>query len=745
MDTAVFVPPPTRLFNPVAPMFAAIVLAAVALVVWLSLAPPRIPAPGMEAASDAWRIRTAQHLRALATPRPIATVTNAQARDYLVVQLRAMGLTPQVQTATVRRSVVYFFGGRHTTIGVVRNIVARIPGHSADAATRPALLLTTHYDSGAADLDALRDAAPVAALLETARALRAAPPANDVVLLLADGEAVGMLGAKGFAEQHPLARRIGLALKFVGDSSSALRLFGASGAGADALAGWQRAAPEVRGSSLSMEMARMLPDAARVGPLAQLDAQVLLFTGGSADLTHLGDATLRLARAFGDAPLAHGVHAARAVFALPLVGPVQHTHAVNWALALLSAIILAGAWRRFHGVDGAPDALQGLFAVAFLLVIARIGTWTWRQAIEAAGIDGDARAPLILLAVTLCAFTAGLALLRRSVGAASTVLGALAWAASALIPVMIVLPGAAYLLAWPLALALCAVVALLSPWGRRQGGALRMALLLAGLMPAPVLFAPALRDAWQLLAPQRMYMVPMLMALPMLCFASLSLMLRAGPAVACAAMLAAAGLIALGPGPAAPGLPKPPGIERLVYFKDMNSWRAYWLLPPQPFDAISARLFAGSVQPAIHVDLFGWHSPRQWLAVAPRDDAIAFPSCFILLNQVGKVRLARFTVRSLNRAPHIELWMAGAKALRSRLDGRVLTNSEGSWRLSLYGMGDRLLRFEIESAPDDIFAVTVEERMQGLPRHLLPEAPDGEAPLPAHLGSTISTDILRFY
>ena len=745
-----------RLPNPATFALACLVLAIVVWLAWLALAPPRIPAPGGEVTAAGWRARMAGHLQALGEPRPIATDANARARNYLLAQLRAVGVDPEVQRATVRRSVVYFFGGRHNTIGVVHNVVARIPGNAPDAARRPALLLTAHYDSGAATLDAARGAGHVAALLETARSLRAAPPANDVVLLFADGDAVGGLGAKGFAEQHPLARRIALSLKF-DDGGGPLRLFSAHGVGAAALAGWQRAAPDLPGSSLLAEMARMLPDAPQAGPLAGLDAPLLLFTGGGAagaapapgQLSHLGDAMLRLARAYGAAPLATGVQSGRSYFTLPLAGQVSHPQGVTWALILASCAALALAWRRIQRQDGTTEALQALFGVAFLLLVARIGTWTWREEMMEAGVAGAARPPLALLAVTLCVFIAGLALLRRSVGATATTLGALCWPALALPAVMLVLPGAAWLLAWPLALALAAVLALDSAWGRRLDACARAALLLAGMAPALVMIPPALRDTWLMLAPQRMYMVPMLMALPLLCFAGLALMLRAGPAIAGALALAGAAFCLAVPAansaPPSSSVAPGAGLERLVYFKDMNTWRAYWLLPPQPLDDWGRALFAGRDEPAVYMEVFGWHSPRQWYAIAPRDDAIAFPECFVLLDHVGKVRLGRFTVRSKNRAPHIELWMSGAKALRSRLDGVTLTDSEGPWRLSLYGMEDRLLHFEIESAADEIFAVTVQERMPGLPRHLLPARPDSLAPVAAHHGTTLSTDILRFY
>jgi len=740
--TAVALPAATRPRNLASSALACLTLALVAWLTWLALAPPRIPPPGVEVAARGWTIRMDGHLRALGEPRAIATESNARARDYLLAQLRAMGLAPEVQRATVRKSTVYFFGGRHTTIGVVRNVVVRIPGRARGAATRPALLLTTHYDGD------VTDAAPAAALLETARFLLASPPNNDVVLLFADGEQVGMLGAQGFAEQHPLARRIALTLKFA-DGPGPLRLFNTSGADGAALAGWQRAAPEIEGSSLLAEMARMLPGAPQVGPLSRLDAPLLLFTGAVADADHrarLGDAMLRLARAYGEAPLAHGRHAGRSYFSLPLLKPVQHAHGVSWVLALACCVAFGLAWRRIGQDDQTTEALQGLFGVVFLLVITRIGTWNWRWEMMEAGVAGDTRVPLVLLALTVCAFVAGLALMRRSVGATAATLGALAWPALALPLVALVLPGAAWLLAWPLAFGLMAVLALTSDWGQRQDRPTRAALLIAGMAPALVLFPPALRDTWLLLAPQRMYMVPMLMALPLLCFVGLVLTLRAGPFAVGALALAGAAICFAIPGSAPqPTTKADAGLERLVYFKDMNTWRAYWLLPPQALGDWGRMLFGQQKEPSIYMEVFGWHSPRQWHAIAPRDDGIAFPECFVLLDQVGKVRLGRFTVRSKNRAPHIELWMSGAKALRSRLDGVTLTDSEGPWRLSLYGMEDRLLRFEIESAADEIFAITVEERMPGLPRHLLPERPANTAPLPDYAGATHATDILRFY
>ena len=750
MDAVRAVTPPLHITGFRHAVAGAVALAALAALAWQALAPPNVPAPVASVASPAWAARAIEHQSVLAaSPRSIGGSDNAHARAYLMQQLRAMGLAPAVQRATVRTSVTRLFGGIHHTIGVVHNVVATIPGSAPDAARRPAVLLATHYDSGAAPRDALPGAATVSALLETARALRAAPPANDIVLLFADGERVGMLGSRGFVEQHPLASRIGMALRFDGAVDGPLRMLEARGAGSPALAGWMRAAPELRGTSANATLAWLLGDAPHIGPLIRLDAPVLLFGGGEPRATdtaprQLGDAMLRLARAYGAASLAPGGQAAHVYFALPIIGPVHHAAWLVWVPALLSCLMLARAWRGQFGQDGVLDAAQGAFGVCFLLLVVRVGTWSWDHELAAAGLAGAHRLPLTVAVVTACVFVAGLYLLRRSVGTAATVLGALAWPTLVLLCAAVFLPTIAPLLAWPLVAALGAFTLLHTRWGERQGSGLRLLVLLAGLAPAASLLPPALRDAWILLAPGHMHVPPMLMALPMLCFAGPLLMLRSRAAVAGALALALAACLALPDSTAArhEQAAEPGNLEGLVYYKDMNSWRAYWLLPQQPLDDWRRDLFAGRTKPTVFVEVFGLRSAPQWYAVAPRDDAIAFPECFILRNHVGNVRLARFTVRSANRAPHIALAMQGARALRSRVDGVTLSDKESAWSLSLYGMGDQVLQLEIESEPKEIFAITVQEHIPGLPRHLLPADRQGVAP---QVGTTMSTDILRFY
>jgi acetylornithine deacetylase/succinyl-diaminopimelate desuccinylase-like protein len=143
--------------------------------------------------------RAFRHVVALSVElRPIGTAAHARAREYILSELRALGLVPQVQATLVfdPQSAVY---PARSSAANIQNIVARLPG----AGDGQAILLMAHYDSVATAPGARDDAAGVATLLETARALLAGPALqNDVVVLFTDAEEVGLLGALGFVKQH---------------------------------------------------------------------------------------------------------------------------------------------------------------------------------------------------------------------------------------------------------------------------------------------------------------------------------------------------------------------------------------------------------------------------------------------------------------------------------------------------------------------------------------------------------------
>jgi acetylornithine deacetylase/succinyl-diaminopimelate desuccinylase-like protein len=127
-----------------------------------------------------------------AAPRPIGGPGNAAARAYLLAQLAALGLQPDVQTAA---AFGHFPGSATIPAGSVNNVVSRLPG----TASTGAIVLDAHYDGPTSGPGAADCGSCVVTVLETMRALQAGPPLrNDVIAVFTDGEEVGDLGAAAF-------------------------------------------------------------------------------------------------------------------------------------------------------------------------------------------------------------------------------------------------------------------------------------------------------------------------------------------------------------------------------------------------------------------------------------------------------------------------------------------------------------------------------------------------------------------
>jgi Zn-dependent M28 family amino/carboxypeptidase len=147
-----------------------------------------------------------------AVPHPVGSEANARVRDYLIAKLRNLGLQPNVLAATAVRG---------NELARVENIHARIPGRASTGH----VVLAAHYDSVAHAPGAADDAAGVAAILETARALRARPPLrNDIDLVITDGEEPGLLGAEAVVTAGVIdpSRSIVLNLEWGGSSGPSM-------------------------------------------------------------------------------------------------------------------------------------------------------------------------------------------------------------------------------------------------------------------------------------------------------------------------------------------------------------------------------------------------------------------------------------------------------------------------------------------------------------------------------------------
>jgi hypothetical protein len=752
------------------PRFVSVPAALLALgaLAWLALRPALAPpAPDTAPATSFSAARAMRHVAILAqAPRPLASDANAQARTYLVAQLRALGLDPQVQTATVQHNETDPWSNVHVTLAVVNNIVVRQPGTTPG---RPALLLAAHYDSLATSVGAAHGGASSAALVETLRALQAAPPlAHDVIVLFADAQEQHGMGAQAFIEQHPWAQQVGMVLKFDNAGNRGpLVLYNSTGADGAAIDGWAAHAPRARGSSLMRAVYPLAPHPVPIGPLANLHVPLLQFanvegyTGGrgSGDtverldpvmLQHEGDTMLALARHFASVPFQGGA-TGQVYFPVPYVGVVHYSDGTVWPFTRLACLLLFGVaclGIQRSGVD-AIALLKGVFGYALISSVMAAAAWVaWQMLPTHEGYEPlwqgigerDGWYQLACAAFCSAAFIDMQRRLQRHIGPTAAALGALICMALGLLALSARLPGASYALVWPMFAGLTALGTLY--WRRVEAG--RVWILLAGAAPAVFLLAPAVRDAFAVMSLSRMN-VPLVLLALLLGGAIMLLAAVARRYVVRTLAVASLACMAVASS-ASPYRHALPVANQMVYYKDQVTWRSYWLMPPGPLDAWTGKVFANATGPHVFTDVFGHGSNPLWYAPAPKT-ALAFPQIAVLKDEGDAQRHVEFTVQSQNRAPNIELWIERGKPVHTSVNGRVLTGEKSrSWALSLYGMQDRPqhLAIDMEGGSEN-FYVRVQEKIPGLPEQDLPVRPPLLKPaLTPMTGMTIASDTLLF-
>ena len=240
-----------------------LLFALLLLVVRARLEPPAprgTDAPAAEFSGE----RAVALLRTLAgdgSPHPTGSPANDRIRGTIVAELQRLGYEP-----TVQEGVACSPGG---SCALVRNVVARqdVPLQGKGAVQHlegkdRAVLLMAHYDSVPAGPGVGDDLSGVATVLETARALKAGPPPErPLILLLTDGEEVGLLGAELFVNRHPWAAEVGevVNLEARGTSGPSL-MFETIGDDALPVARYAGAAPHPITSSLYATIYEVLPN-----------------------------------------------------------------------------------------------------------------------------------------------------------------------------------------------------------------------------------------------------------------------------------------------------------------------------------------------------------------------------------------------------------------------------------------------------------------------------------------------------
>jgi len=136
----------------------------------------------------------------------VGTPYHQTVKKYVIAEFEKLGFSPEIQKK-------FSLNQKWRGATMNENILVRIKGQKRGKA----LLLLSHYDSAPfASKGASDDAVGVAVILEGIRLFlkNEIKPINDIIILITDGEEIGLVGAKAFVEHHNWAKEVGLVINF---------------------------------------------------------------------------------------------------------------------------------------------------------------------------------------------------------------------------------------------------------------------------------------------------------------------------------------------------------------------------------------------------------------------------------------------------------------------------------------------------------------------------------------------------
>lgn len=737
-----------------------VVIAVIVLcIAGLNHATPTPPVPASASASVFSSARALAYLQAIAQQaHPIGTAENAKVREYLVAELKKLGLEPQIQTALAVNN-----RDQNKIAGIVHNVLVRVHGRIPGKV----LLVAAHYDSTHTGPGAADDGASVAAILETLRALKNLPRLqNDLICIFTDGEEAGLLGAEAFVQQHPWAKHIGLVLNFEyrGNRGPMLMFETSQGNGKliDGLAG---AVPHPLGNSLMYEVYKRMPNdtdmtvfkragisgmnfAAIEGHTSyhtQLDRPGLL---QEASLQHQGETMLSLVRYFGNAALVDLQSSDSVYFDAPGLGMVHYP--VSWVpwLCFILIVFFCAVLRLGIKCGVLRTAGIALGALAFLIIVPLLAAvcqllWLLLKRLHPEYqlmLQGDTYnshwylPAFVLLAIAMFGLVqSGMGKWIRPMELAA---GAITLWLILLVATSTVLPGASFLFFWPLLPVLLVLGVLFLPSDKKIPSAIILGLFILGVAPGILMFAPFIKALFIGLTPNQIGVVIGFLVLilglsaPLLDLLTRSFILPPVPLIT--------GLVLLIIGSFTSGFytehPRP---NHLFYALDSVTGKAFWLSNNQSLDEWTETFFPGVKERRQVKEIFGEKSMNYWAGSAPRLP-LQVPVVNVLQDTIESgVRNIRIQVRSLRHAPELHVFVEGASVFGSKVENRIISQAlDSDWGFQGFGFSERGLTVELDVKTGGPFKIRVIDISYGLPQtDALPRPADTIAQ-PAGLSDT---------
>jgi len=694
--------------------------------------------------------RAMKHLTSIArTPHPIGALEHENVRRYLVQELSALGLDPEIQETTViNPNWVSPYSA-----ATVHNVVAIHKGTE----NSQAILLVGHYDSVPAGPGAADNGAAVATMLETLRALKTSEPLkNDVILLLTDAEELGLLGARAFVAQHRWAKNVGAVFNFdARGNSGPVIMFETSKQNGGLIREFARSAPYPVATSFSYDIYRILPNNTDFTIFQQANLSGLNFANingfinyhtqldsvenvDTRTVQHQGAYALALLRHFGNLRLPIPPETNAVYFTIgPILIHYPNSWSIIWALVtalLFVPVVIAGF--RFGRLQ-ISGILRGFLMLLLTTITAGIaGTLLWWLI---RGIHTDERLAnqgntynsylymigFVLLSVALTLMFCNRFLRRTNVE--SLAAGGLCWWFILMILTTLLLPGSSYLFTWPLLFSLIAL-GIVFIFKDQPSVLWKAFAVTAFATPAILIFAPMIYLVFTALA---LWLAGIIMVLVTLSIGVLlaQLQIIATPRkmlLSRIALMSSLGFFVAGIISSGFGVSHPQS-NSLLYGLDADSGQAFWASGDRTPDEWTGQVISATAGRATLAEVFPFGTRKFLKEQAPPIAALNAPQVKVLSDSInGGLRTLRLHVTSSRQASQLSVYLEPeVEVLAATVGGQPLKNPDASikgekeWGLSYTGAPRDGIELTIDVNTTKPIKFRVVDRSYGLPETLV--------------------------
>ena len=239
-----------------------VTLAVIALFgVRASLPPAVVPAAAAASAFSAERAMA--DIRTIGVrPHAVASADDARVRAYLAGRLRSLGIAPEERRYLIDPKGYATLRGWNPALSPsaeLVDLVGILPGRDRSL---PAVALMAHMDTVWGSPGAADDSIGVATILETLRAIAArGTPARDIVVVLTDGEEIGLSGARAFWPSDAIASHVGVVINLESRGAGGRATMFETGTGNSAMiALFAKSVPHPIADSMAVLAYRLMPN-----------------------------------------------------------------------------------------------------------------------------------------------------------------------------------------------------------------------------------------------------------------------------------------------------------------------------------------------------------------------------------------------------------------------------------------------------------------------------------------------------